>query len=107
MNTKNKLVAVGLTAVLTVLLSGCAKKLVEHPYTVFSPSFYQTPAGLTSGINALYAGMRFNYGPEPALAITVMGTDEYTGGDQVLASTGGQYVASFALYGGSAPISPS
>jgi hypothetical protein len=90
-----------------MLLAGCAKKLQEHPYTVFSPSFYQTPAGLSSGINALYAGMRFNYGPEPALAITVMGTDEFTGGDQVTAATGGQYVASFALYGGSAPIAPS
>src|SRR5882757_4947959 len=107
MNMKSKIAAVSLAAALTILLGGCAKKLVEHPYTVFTPSFYQTPAGLTSGVNALYAGMRFNYGPEPALAITVMGTDEFTGGDQVLASTGGQYVASFALYGGSAPISPS
>jgi hypothetical protein len=36
----------------------------------------------------------------------VMGTDEFTGGDQVTASTGGQYVRSFALYGGATPISP-
>lgn len=90
-----------------ILLPGCAKKLVEHPYTTFSPSFYQTPSGLQSGLNALYAGLRFNYGPEPALAITVMGTDEFTGADQVTASTGGQYVRSFALYGGATPISPS
>jgi hypothetical protein len=51
--------------------------------------------------------MRYIYGPEPSLAITVMGTDEFTGGDQVLTSTGGQYVRSFALYGGSTPIQPS
>jgi hypothetical protein len=107
MKMKNKNKVISLVAALTILLAGCAKKLQEHPYTVFTPSFYQTPAGLTSGINALYAGMRFNYGPEPALAITVMGTDEFTGGDQVTAATGGQYVASFALYGGSSPINPS
>lgn len=104
---KIKTAAFSLLAVITLLLAGCAKKLQEKPYTVFTPSFYQTPAGLTSGVNALYAGMRFNYGPEPALAITVMGTDEFTGGDQVTASTGGQYVRSFAIYGGGSPISPS
>ena len=104
---KIKVVPFSLLAVITLLLAGCAKKLQEHPYTVFTPSFYQTPAGLTSGINALYAGMRFNYGPEPALAITIMGTDEFTGGDQVTASTGGQYVRSFAIYGGGSPISAS
>ena len=87
-----------------LLLGGCAKKLVEHPYTNFTTSFFQTPAGLQSAVNTLYAGMRFNYGPESALAITVMGTDEFTGGDQVTASTGGQYVRSFAIYGGGSPI---
>jgi len=107
MNMKSKISVPFLAAAITLLLAGCAKKLVEHPYTTFTPSFYQTPSGLQSGLNALYAGMRFNYGPEPALAITVMGTDEFTGADQVTASTGGQYVRSFALYGGSTPISPS
>lgn len=99
--------ALGLVAVLTLLLNGCSKKLQEHPYTVFTPSFFQTQAGIQSALVTLYSGMRFNYGPEPALAITVMGTDEFTGGDQVLASTGGQYVRSFALYGGTTPISSS
>jgi len=92
---------------LTLLLNGCSKKLVETPYTVFNTTYYQSPTGLQSGLTALYAGMRFNYGPEPALAITVMGTDEYTGGDQVTASTGGQYIRSFALYGGGTPIQSS
>src|ERR1700754_2514713 len=107
MNMKIRTATFSLLAVITLLLAGCAKMLQEHPYTVFTPSFYQTPAALTSGINALYAGMRFNYGPEPALAITVMSTDEFSGGDQVTASTGGQYVRSFAIYGGGSPISPS
>jgi len=104
MNSKLKISAVILLALLQVR---CSKKLEEHPYTVFTPSFFQTASGLQSAVNTLYSGMRFNYGPEPALAITVMGTDEFTGGDQVLASTGGQYVRSFALYGGTTPISPS
>jgi starch-binding outer membrane protein, SusD/RagB family len=107
MNTKLKILATGFVAALTLLMTGCAKKLTEHPFTAFTPSFFQTAQGLQSAVNTLYAGMRFNYGPEPALAITVMGTDEFTGGDQVLAATGGQYVRSFALYGGSTPIQSS
>ncbi|HEY4148627.1 MAG TPA: RagB/SusD family nutrient uptake outer membrane protein [Chitinophagaceae bacterium] len=107
MNTKLKIVIPALIAAITLLGSGCAKKLEEHPYTTFTPSFFKSPSGLQSAVNTLYSGMRFSYGPEPALAITVMGTDEFTGADQVTASTGGQYVRSFALYGGSTPISPS
>ena len=85
----------------------CNKKLEEHPKTVFTVDFFKSPSGIQSAVTTLYSGMRYVYGPEPSLAITVMGTDEFTGGDQVLISTGGQYVRSFALYGGPSPIQPS
>lgn len=106
--TKSKILSFGAAALIaSAFISGCAKKLEEHPHTVFTTDFLKTQQGLQSAVNALYAGMRLNYGPEANLAITVMGTDEFTGGDQVLASSGGQYVRSFALYGGPSPIIPS
>lgn len=92
---------------LMMLAINCNKKLDEHPHTVFTIDFFKSPAGLQSAVTTLYSGMRYVYGPEPSLAITVMGTDEFTGGDQVLLATGGQYVRSFALYGGPTPIQPS
>lgn len=108
MNNKFKISVTSLVVLaVSLLLVQCNKKLEEHPYTQFTTAFFQSATGLQSAVNTLYSGMRYNYGPEPSLSITVMGTDEYTGGDQVTASTGGQYVRSFALYGGSTPISPS
>ncbi|MBN8837976.1 MAG: RagB/SusD family nutrient uptake outer membrane protein [Sphingobacteriia bacterium] len=107
MNNKLKIAVLSVVVILTVYIAGCTKKLEEHPYTTFTTAYFQTPTGLQSAVTTLYSGMRYIYGPEPSLAITVMGTDEFTGGDQVLAATGGQYVRSFALYGGSTPISPS
>lgn len=94
-------------ALLLVSSVSCNKRLEEHPKTVFTVDFFRSPSGLESAVTTLYSGMRYVYGPEPSLAITVMGTDEFTGGDQVLLSTGGQYVRSFALYGGSSTIQPS
>lgn len=108
MNKFFKISAISLVAFASVfLLSRCTKKLEEHPYTQFTTAFFQTPAGLQSAVTTLYSGMRYNYGPEPSLSITVMGTDEFTGGDQVTAATGGQYVRSFAIYGGGTPLSSS
>ncbi|HVZ96411.1 MAG TPA: RagB/SusD family nutrient uptake outer membrane protein [Chitinophagaceae bacterium] len=108
MKKKNKFwfsVYAGCVAVL--ILGSCKKQLIEEPHTVFTTSFFQTLPGIQAARTTLYSGMRYNYGPEPTLAITVMGTDEFTGADQVTAATGGQYVRSFALYGGTAPIQAS
>src|SRR5579875_2332378 len=65
-----------------LLLVRCNKKLIEHPYTVFTPEYFKTPSGLQSAVNALYSGMRWIYGPEGAVAVTEAGTDEYAAGDQ-------------------------
>jgi hypothetical protein len=74
---------------LLLTVTGCNKKLEEHPYTVFSPEYFKTPAGLQNAVNALYSGMRFNYGPEGAVAIAVCGTDEFTFAEQPRNGAGG------------------
>jgi len=108
MNKKLKIIFSGILLLSTsIYVVSCNKKLEEHPYTTFTTDFFKSPSGIQSAVVTLYSGMRYVYGPEPSLAITVMGTDEFTGGDQVLTSTGGQYVRSFALYGGSTPIQAS
>lgn len=69
--------------------TGCAKKLDEKPYTVFSPEYFKTPAGFQGGINALYSGFRFLYGPEGAVGLAVDGTDEWTYAEQPRNGAGG------------------
>lgn len=71
-----------LFASLLAVAGGCKKKLEENPKTVFTTAYYKTPAGLQAAVVAIYSGMRFNYGPNGALAITNVGTDEFTYGDQ-------------------------
>lgn len=101
-NIKTSFVSIAILAMALSMVS-CSKKLEQHPYTTFTVDYFKSPTGLQSAVIALYSGMRYIYGPEPSLSITVMGTDEFTGGDQVLASSGGAYVESFATYGTKAP----
>ena len=66
-----------------VLITGSCKKILqENPSTVFTVAYFQTPAGLQSGVNALYSGMRFYYGNEDGTLAFNSGTDEVTLGDQ-------------------------
>lgn len=69
--------------------TACNKKLDEHPYTVFSVEYFKTPAGLQNAVNALYSGMRYDFGPEGAVGIAVDGTDEFTYADQPRTGAGG------------------
>lgn len=69
--------------------TACNKKLEEHPYTVFSVEYFKTPAGLQNAVNALYSGMRYDFGPEGAVGIAVDGTDEFTYADQPRTGAGG------------------
>lgn len=71
-----------LLGVLTTSAFSCKKLLDESPRTSFTISYLKTPAGLQSAVNALYSGMRFNYGPMGAMLIMNNGTDEITSGDQ-------------------------
>jgi len=65
-----------------LMATGCQKKLVEKPYTIFTTAYLKTPAGLQSSVVALYSGMRYLYGPNGALNSTNSGTDEWSLGDQ-------------------------
>jgi hypothetical protein len=72
-----------------LLFAGCAKKLEEHPYTVFTPEYFKTISGFQNAVNALYSGMRWIYGPEGAVAVTTAGTDEFTAADQTRTGAAG------------------
>lgn len=68
---------------------GCSKKLEENPYTVFSVDYYKTPSGFENGVNALYSGFRFIFGPEGAVGLGTVGTDEFTFAEQPRNGAGG------------------
>jgi hypothetical protein len=81
-----------ITFLLIVILAGssCKKSLEEHPYTAFTTDYYKTADGLQAAINAVYANMRYDFGPIGATALGNVGTDEFTYGDQVAGS--GQFL---------------
>lgn len=74
---------------LVLFAVGCTKKLEENPYTVFSVDYYKTPSGFENGLNAMYSGLRFLYGPEGAIALGTVGTDEWTYAEQPRNGAGG------------------
>jgi hypothetical protein len=65
----------------SVLLTenSCSKKLNEHPYTVNSVAMFQNPQGIQLGLNAVFSGLRYIYGPEGANIIGDAGTDMWWG----------------------------
>jgi len=79
-----------LLLVTTLLGSSCKKSLEEHPYTAFTTDYYKSADGLQAAVNAVYANMRYDFGPVGALALGNVGTDEFTFGDQVASS--GQFL---------------
>jgi hypothetical protein len=95
MKRQYKLPVLLLTA-LSVLATACNKKLDEKPYTVFTVDYFKTSSGLQSGVNALYSGFRWIYGPIGGVHVLNSGTDEWTYGDQV--TGGGELeIASYSL----------
>ena len=86
-NTSSIYFAALAIGVLTIS-SSCSKQLEEHPYTVYTTEYFQTPAGLQNGLNALYNGMRWDFGPIGSMCMNVAGTDEWALGDQ---TQSGQY----------------
>lgn len=83
MNLKLKITGISIL-ILTLFNVGCTQDefLEEEPFTSFTPEYFKTQVGLQHAINAIYAGLRYNYGPNGALAITNVGTDAWTYGDQ-------------------------
>lgn len=66
--------------ILILLISGCDQGSIlnEQPRADLTPDYFKTTDGLQRGLTAAYSGMRYQYGPEGAMAITVLGTDEFT-----------------------------
>lgn len=90
MKSFNKYItALVLAAGVGTLFAGCTRKLVEHPYTVFSVDYFKTASGIQSALNALYSHLQYLYGPEGATGIEVDGTDEFTYADQPRTGAGG------------------
>ena len=85
---KNKIIVIMLLFSVS-FMNSCQKKLEENPYTVFTADFFKTPSGFQSGIVALYSGLRFIYGPEGAVALSSVGTDEWTYAEQPRNGAGG------------------
>lgn len=76
-------------AVILVFSPGCQDILEEKPKTVFTADYFKTPQGAQDGLNTAYAYLRFQYGVNPALALNITGTDEFTYGEQPLINGSG------------------
>ena len=71
-----------LVLVLALATNSCSDFLEEQPRANLTPDFFTTEQGIVGGLTAAYSGLRFQYGPEGAMTITCVGTDETTkGGD--------------------------
>lgn len=78
MKTKIIIYATFLTA---FFAQSCSDFLEEDLVSgVSSSSFYNTPGGFESAVNATYAETKFFYGPERGFSMTVFGTDVHTNG---------------------------
>jgi len=65
----------------SVLLTenSCSKKLNEHPYTVNTVAMFQNAQGIQLGLNSVFSGLRYIYGPEGANIAGDAGTDMWWG----------------------------
>lgn len=80
---KLKFIILFLITMFVIMVSCSEEFLEEKPYTLFTTEYFKTPEGLRNARNAAYAGLRYNFGNNGSLAINVVGTDEWTYGDQI------------------------
>jgi hypothetical protein len=71
--------------IILILAPACTDVLEEQPRSVLVPEYFSSPAGIDAGVVAAYAYLRFVYGAESQMSLTVMGTDEFTHGVESLA----------------------
>ncbi|GAB3823267.1 RagB/SusD family nutrient uptake outer membrane protein [Hymenobacter jeollabukensis] len=67
-------------AVISLATPGCNKLLDEQPRATYDPSYFQTERGVSGGLTALYAHLRYIYGNAYYYNTTLTGTDEVTYG---------------------------
>jgi hypothetical protein len=84
-----KISAILLSMAMLFVAPSCDDILEENPRTVFTTDYLKTADGLQNVLNAVYAGMRYNYAPNGAIAVMNQGTDEWTYGDQPRTNSSG------------------
>ena len=65
-------------AVLVSVLASCSDVLVEHPRTLYEPSYFSTDKGVEGGLAYMYVHLRYLYGHEMMIDHQEAGTDEFT-----------------------------
>lgn len=70
----------GALVLFVLCLTACSKLLVETPRSIFTPSFFNTQAGVEGGVTSLYANLRYIYGNSYYYNTGETGTDEVTYG---------------------------
>ena len=65
-------------AVLVSVLVSCSDILVEHPRTLYEPSYFSTDKGVEGGLAYMYVHLRYLFGHEMMIDHQEAGTDEFT-----------------------------
>ena len=65
-------------AVLVSVLASCSDVLIEHPRTLYEPSYFSTDKGVEGGLAYMYVHLRYLYGHEMMIDHQEAGTDEFT-----------------------------
>lgn len=82
MKIKHKISAILLSVIMGGGFLSCREVLEETPRTAFTIDYFKTSDGLYSAVYTAYAGMRYDFGPQGALILANVGTDEFSFGDQ-------------------------
>ncbi|MCD7898851.1 MAG: RagB/SusD family nutrient uptake outer membrane protein [Bacteroides sp.] len=72
-----KLLAYILAASFTLSTVSCNDMLDEEPRTELTSDYLKTAQGLRAGLISSYSGLRWLFGPDGSLCITIPGTDEF------------------------------
>lgn len=78
-----KFITLVLAASLTFGTTSCSDMLDEKPRTVLTPDYFKTAQGVQGGVIAAYSGLRWLFGPDGAICVTMLGTDEFNCTDQI------------------------
>ena len=70
-------------ALAALLGAGCVD-LTEHPVTGVASDYFTTPAGANAAVIGTYAQLRGIYGGEQEIRTTMVGTDSWEKGGQLL-----------------------
>lgn len=97
MNIKHKISVILFSLIMGVGLLSCRDVLEEIPRTAFTIDYFKTSDGLYSAVYTAYAGMRYDFGPQGALILANVGTDEFTFGDQGAATDQTRELGTYSL----------